>query len=575
MQKLLREQGMSLIEITVAGAAAIGLALGGAQLFKSQNTSQKTVEANYEVAGHMNQMRNILNDPDNCLLSLQGNKPAMNPATEAGNITRLIKRVPVTTSNPTGQSEVYVVNQLLPGNIKVTQYLMNKSDPSLASDETMLVVTFSRGKSAIKEFVDKKIKIAYALNGTGEILSCSATLAADSEIWQRSGDDPNDIYYNDGRVGVGLIPRTSGLTEAFSVARGSHFAAAGFHDGGVNVFSHDDAAQPVMGLIRERGSYSAPTDTVAGDSLGTFSFMGKVGGTNPAGAVIQGLQTGPGNGSALPGALIMMTNNGGTAPIERMRISSAGNVGIGTATPTGLLSVGDGNGTFQVNADGDINVTGGVDSRWGLYSSSVERMAVESSGAVKISGSLGIGTGSPDAKLHVDGSVKLAGDTRSCSATLEGVMRYNSSTRAMQYCDGTSWLDFGGGMNYSPSFAPLNWQFVSGSASGGGSLLGGHSCGLMLTLSVSAPGMTAATKAAIINFYSVDSSDNSPAAIIYDNSGNIVGVVGQAGRGGDGKSYGAGGEMVVPLSGLNFKMRLCKRDGDSTSFRYAVKAFHN
>lgn len=508
MKKFLNEQGMSLIEITVAGAAAIGLALGGAQLFKSQNSSQKTVEANYEVAGHVNQMRNLLNDPANCLLSLQGNKPVMDPATESGNITRMIKRVPVTADNPTGQSDVYVVNQLQPGNIKVTKYILNKTDPTLASDETMLLVTFSRGKAAIKEFVDKKIKIVYTLNGAGEILSCSASLTGDSEIWQRSPNDPNDIYYNDGRVGVGLIPRTSGFTEAFSVTRGSHFAAAGFHDGAVHVFSHDDAAQPVMGLVRERGTYAAPTDTQNGDSLGTFSFMGKSGGSYPAGAVLQGVQTGPVSGAGFPGALIMMTNNG-TSPVERMRITSSGNVGVGTASPGGLFSVGNGSGTFQVNADGDISVTGGVDSRWGLYSGSTERIAIESSGAVNISGNLGvgvsspsakldvagntrvggnlqttgsaniagnasvsgaasvtgnttlqadlavsgsasvagnlgIGTTSPAAKLDVQGGVKLAGDSRSCSSTLEGVMRYNSTTKDMEYCNASVWKSFGG-----------------------------------------------------------------------------------------------------------------------------------
>ena len=201
--KLLNQAGLSLIEISIAGAVAIGLALGGAQLFKNQTTAQKTVEANYEVAGTLQQMRGILNDPSNCLLSLQGNRPDMDPATEGATIDRLKKRVPVTAANPTGEADVFIVNQKQPGNITVLSYIVRKNDTTLAADEALLHIVFSRGKAALREQVDKKLKITYTLNATGQILGCSAVISGDSEIWQRSTVDPNDIYYNDGKVGLG------------------------------------------------------------------------------------------------------------------------------------------------------------------------------------------------------------------------------------------------------------------------------------------------------------------------------------------------------------------------------------
>lgn len=419
--KLLGQKGLSLVEISVAGAAAIGLALGGAQLFKSQNSSQKTVEANYEVASLVQQMKNVLNDPINCARSFQGVKPVMDPTTEATVLVELFKKV-----GP-GFEAIYRVGQLQPGKIKVMSYILRKNDASLATDETMLNIVFSRGRSSTREMVDKRIKIVYELDGSGNILTCSAAAISDTDIWQRSTDDPLDIYYNDGRVGVGLVPRISGMTEAFGVARGTHSVAAGFHDGSVNIWSHDNAAQPMLNLMRERGTYLSPTDSVAGDSLGAISFSGKAGGTYPAGALLQGVQTGAG----VAGALLMMTNNG-SSTLERMRIAADGKVGIGTSSPSQLLSIGAGTGTFNVGNDGDIIVNGGVDNRWALYSEpSTERMTIETDGRVVFPGPIEANT------------LKLGTTGTACSAAIAGQQRYNPGLTRMEFCDGGSWKPMG------------------------------------------------------------------------------------------------------------------------------------
>lgn len=56
-----------------------------------------------------------------------------------------------------------------------------------------------------------------------------------------------------------------------------------------------------------------------------------------------------------------------------------------------------------------------------------------------LNGRVGIGTAAPGAKLDVQGSVKIGYAGNACDTASAGTLRYDSSEREMQYCDGTSW----------------------------------------------------------------------------------------------------------------------------------------
>ncbi|WP_419172566.1 type II secretion system protein [Halobacteriovorax sp.] len=58
-------------------------------------------------------------------------------------------------------------------------------------------------------------------------------------------------------------------------------------------------------------------------------------------------------------------------------------------------------------------------------------------------GNVGIGTNSPVTKLDVNGGIKI-GNQATCNASVEGTMKYNSSDKAMEFCDGTQWKKVGG-----------------------------------------------------------------------------------------------------------------------------------
>ncbi|MBD3246831.1 MAG: hypothetical protein GF333_07470 [Candidatus Omnitrophica bacterium] len=71
------------------------------------------------------------------------------------------------------------------------------------------------------------------------------------------------------------------------------------------------------------------------------------------------------------------------------------------------------------------------------------------------------GSGTPQAKLDVRGGVKISDDSDTCTAAKAGTMRYNSTSKIMEFCNGTVW---------GPVSGTSNVQMNSGiyTGSGGG-----------------------------------------------------------------------------------------------------------
>jgi hypothetical protein len=127
------------------------------------------------------------------------------------------------------------------------------------------------------------------------------------------------------------------------------------------------------------------------------------------------------------GLLISTANN------ERMRITSAGNVGIGTATPSSKLEVvgaGSVTTTTIYSTDGSASrlFLGNANRTWSLtncgtqfYPNGALYIGDESAGEVRLlitnTGNVGIGTGTPSSKLHVAGDLTMSSATVATSAT--------------------------------------------------------------------------------------------------------------------------------------------------------------
>jgi hypothetical protein len=148
-------------------------------------------------------------------------------------------------------------------------------------------------------------------------------------------------------------------------------------------------------------------------------------------------------GTDSSGYLAFDTQTAAGTPTERMRITSSGNVGIGTSSPSQKFQIAGGSiqlDTATSVAFGNINtrMQGASDGSFIWYGSGTERMRIDSSGNV------GIGTTSPGAKLQVEGSVVVSG-TNTINAT-SCIMTIGDSTRTASSSTTTGAIVCGGGL---------------------------------------------------------------------------------------------------------------------------------
>jgi hypothetical protein len=196
-----------------------------------------------------------------------------------------------------------------------TNYVSFKAPDTIASNVTWTLPSADGSSNQV-----------LTTNGTGTL---SWSTASGSSQWTTTG---SDIYYNTGNVGIGTsspvgkmqIAQTNNTT-----INGGSYINLGKSENGVGGYH-------LIGMGYNTGSDYAPT------------YMGYVETNNAAGTA---------------GDLVWLTRPTGiastTAPTERMRLDSSGNVGIGTSSPSAKLHL---SGTTDATQRIIVNGTGNTSS---------------------------------------------------------------------------------------------------------------------------------------------------------------------------------------------------------------------
>jgi len=202
----------------------------------------------------------------------------------------------------------------------------------------------------------------YSRNGTGAVVSRSLI---------RSGLDgaTNSNYFNFFTMNAGTLAERmritsggdvfinnssgvslNGLTNKLSISSTTYNLLD------ISRFS-DNAFGPNFYLVKSRNaSIGGNTIVASGDNLGNITWVGANGtGFTDAAAIRAEVDGTPGASNDMPGRLVFLTTADGAGSVtERMRITSGGNVLIGTTTDTGyMLRV-----TGYANIGGNLVVNG-------------------------------------------------------------------------------------------------------------------------------------------------------------------------------------------------------------------------
>jgi hypothetical protein len=153
------------------------------------------------------------------------------------------------------------------------------------------------------------------------------------------------------------------------------------------------------GLQLELNCLKSSGAVANGDRLGRIRFGGDDGANIIPAASIDAFVDGTPGANDMPGRLVFSTTaDGASSPTERLRITSAGLVGIGTSAPSKKLEI----------ANGDVRLTDGYTISWGddtyriFRNGSQLRFDTNGSQALTIDSSqrVGIGTTSVQGNLH-------------------------------------------------------------------------------------------------------------------------------------------------------------------------------
>ena len=230
------------------------------------------------------------------------------------------------------------------------------------------------------------------------------------------GHDSNTTPYVAGKVQVSATDSSAAL----SIAR-----------------YQNTASNPYLALVKSRGGLGNATIVQDNDGLGYITFVGADGNdlTSEGAAIAAEVDGTPGQDD-MPGALIFKTtSDGSNSASERLRITSAGSMGLGTSSPDSYVGGGEnlviadssdagmtiasgttnsGTINFADGASGDARYRGRIE-----YSHSLDALDILTAATTQIritsDGKVAIGTLSHDSLIH--GKVSSGGATLTLEST--------------------------------------------------------------------------------------------------------------------------------------------------------------
>lgn len=239
------------------------------------------------------------------------------------------------------------------------------------------------------------------LDATGE-LSFNRT-AANTGDWYYGGNAVGSHYWRSNAYGIKMALSPSGFLGIGTSTPQSelHIYSANAYSPEIQLESVGNTGASYLVLNKARVGKTAIQQ---GDGLGTLLFTGFAGGGYQQSSYITAIADAAPSGTNVYSALQFISNHPGGSTYENLRITSSGNIGVGTTTPVARVSI-NGGGTVDPLqlSDGTrsfrVGPSVGASQGFNIYDDTAASVRLR----IDNSGNVGIGSSSPDAKLALRG----------------------------------------------------------------------------------------------------------------------------------------------------------------------------
>lgn len=423
------EQGLSLVEVTIAAAISIVISFA---VMKSNETGQKGLtKITTDLDLKLWQQQVLLNqfsDNDACINTFGSVSPDVEDLSQ------------VSLKNSANEAFVNV-NEVIPNtqnawtlkSIKRAAF-MSTSGSSGLRGICELRLTVERNKNSKSSFGAKIKDIVIPLlcvkRNDNSWASCSGQ-SGSTNLWAEYLSPSSDDYIHSNGKYV-------------RVGTGGFNASAPFHVADVSTSDFPEEGTGVKEAIRvdQRnaalvlGRFTALFEDNGGCSILANGFRGSF--QNGYKHCVNGSANFVNIGGDNTRVGINKANPRAPLDIDSIPFSYTRSIILNDSRPVGTINASN---SIAYSAENSFRYTMFYEHEfdsWGVYYVPFTRYSL-----VVNKDKVGIGVRQPSERLEVGGAIKIANTTTSCTSDSEGVMKYNSSNKGMEYCNGSEWVSVG------------------------------------------------------------------------------------------------------------------------------------